>query len=59
MILNINSKIIIVIAFFSTVTSLASLSSVAVASIDYSDTAIEESKCLLQLQVWKEIVEKN
>ena len=42
MILNINRKIIIVIAFFSTVTSLASPSSVALASIDYSGTAIEE-----------------
>ncbi len=42
MILNINRKIIIVIAFFSTVTSLAPPSSVALASIDYSGTAIEE-----------------
>jgi|SRR5215213_10399275 len=42
MILNIDSKIILVIAFLSAVTSLASPSSVALASIDYSGTTIEE-----------------
>jgi hypothetical protein len=43
MILNINRKILLVIAFLSTVTSLASVTSTALASIDYSDTAVEES----------------
>jgi hypothetical protein len=43
MILNINRKIILVIAFLSAVTSLALVNSTALASIDYSDTAIEES----------------
>ena len=42
MILNINRKIIIVILFFSTVTSLASSSSVALASFDYRGTALEK-----------------
>ena len=43
MILNINRKIILVIAFLSAVTSLVPVSSTALASIDYSDTAVEES----------------
>jgi hypothetical protein len=42
MILNINRKIILVIAFLPAVTSLASLSRAALASIDYNGTAIEE-----------------
>jgi hypothetical protein len=42
-ILNINRKIILVIAFLSMVTSLASLSIPALASIDYSDTPVQES----------------
>ena len=42
-ILNINRKIIIVIAFFSTATSLALLSSAALASFDYSHTPVQES----------------
>jgi predicted RND superfamily exporter protein len=46
MILNINRKIILVIASLSVVTSLASLSGV-LASIDYSDTAVEQSFRLL------------
>ena len=60
-ILNINRKIILVIAFLSMVRSLASLSSAALASIDYSDTPVQESfrEYLLRSQVWKEIVEKN
>jgi len=41
--LNINRKIILVIAFLSAVTSLASLSSAALASFDYSDTPVQES----------------
>jgi hypothetical protein len=40
--LNINRKIILVIAFLSAVTSLASLSGAALASIDSSDAAVEE-----------------
>jgi hypothetical protein len=43
MILNINIKIILVIAFLSAVTSLASLSGAALASFDYSDTPVQES----------------
>jgi|SRR5829696_1478592 len=43
MILNINRKIILVIAFLSAVTSLASLSSAALASFDYSDTPVQDS----------------
>ena len=43
MIFNINRKIILIIAFLSAVTSLASLSSAALASVDYSDTPIQES----------------
>ena len=43
MILNLNRKIIIVIAFLSAVTSLASLSSLALASFDYSHTPVQES----------------
>jgi hypothetical protein len=42
-ILNINRKIILVIAFLSMVTSLASLSSAALASFDYSDTPVQDS----------------
>ena len=42
-ILNINRKIILVIAFLSTVTSLASPSSVALASFDYSDMPVQDS----------------
>jgi hypothetical protein len=42
MILNINRKIILVIAFLSAVTSLASLSGAALASTDSSDAAVEE-----------------
>jgi hypothetical protein len=41
--LNINRKIILVIAFLSAVTSLAPVSSTALASIDYSDTTVGES----------------
>ena len=42
--MNINRKITIVIAFLSTVSSmaLALIGSIASATIDYSDTAIEE-----------------
>ena len=47
MILNINRKIILVIAFLSAATSLASSSSVALASFDYSGTAIQESFSVL------------
>ena len=47
MILNINRKIIIAIVFFPTLTSLASPSSVALASINHSGTAIEESFSVL------------
>jgi hypothetical protein len=39
--LNINRKITLVIAFLLAVTSLASVTSTALASIDYSDTAVE------------------
>ncbi len=42
MILNINRKIILVIAFLLSIISLAPLTSTALASIDYSDTAVEE-----------------
>jgi hypothetical protein len=60
MILNIDSKIILVIAFLSAVTSLASPGSVALASIDYSGTAIEEPfKVLVRVTGVKEIVEKK
>jgi hypothetical protein len=45
--LNINRRIILVIAFLSVVTSLASLSGTVLASIDYSDIAVEESFRLL------------
>jgi hypothetical protein len=45
--LKINRKIILVIVFLSAVTSLASLSSAALTSINYGDTAIEESFRLL------------
>ena len=41
--MNNNRRIILVIAFLSAVTSLASVTSTALTSIDYSDTAVEES----------------
>ena len=41
--MNINRKIILVIAFLLAVTSLASVTSTALASIDYSETPVEES----------------
>jgi hypothetical protein len=41
--LNINRKIILVIAFLSAVTSLASIISAALASFHYSDTPVQES----------------
>ena len=40
--MNINRKIILVIVFLSSVTSLASLSSAALASIDYSDASVQD-----------------
>jgi hypothetical protein len=43
MILNINRKIILVIAFLSAATSLVSLRSAALASFDYSNTPVQES----------------
>jgi hypothetical protein len=43
MILNINRKITLVIEFLLAVTSLASVTSTALASIDSSNTAVEES----------------
>ena len=60
MILNINRKIILVIVFLPSVISLAPVTSTTLASIDYSDNAIEESfRVLVTAQVWKEYVEKN
>jgi hypothetical protein len=41
--LNINRKIIIVISFLSVVISLTSVSNTVIASIDYNETAVEES----------------
>jgi hypothetical protein len=41
--LDIKRKIILVIAFISAVTSLASLSGAALASFDYSDASVQDS----------------
>jgi hypothetical protein len=41
--LNINRKIILVVSLLSLVISLASVTSTALASIEYSNTAVEES----------------
>ena len=49
--MNINRKIILVIAFLLSVISLAPVTSTALASIDYSDTAVEESFRLLVIGV--------
>ena len=61
--LNINRKITIVIAFLLAVSSTALAligSSIASASIDYSDTVAEgQFKYLLQLQVLKDIEERR